>query len=121
MTIEEWKDDFRSFICELTMPRDDYNSIMEYIMEGYNLFKAQEPRVMALDEVRAAEVVWLEQCNKCVCAIKIRTYANGIISFAYAYNNRVDIINIKPNLYGEICRCWTSRPTDAQMESAPWE
>ena len=43
MTIEEWKDDFRSFICELTMPRDDYNSIMEYIMEGYNLLKAQEP------------------------------------------------------------------------------
>ena len=81
----------------------------------------QEPRVMTLDEVRAAEVVWLEQCGKCVCAIKIRMYANGVISFAYAYNNRVDIINIKPYLYGEICRCWTARPTDAQMEAAAWE
>lgn len=90
----------------------------EMLRNGYTI--AQPPRVMTLDEVRAAEVVWLEQCGKCVCAIKIRTYANGIISFAYAYNNRVDIINIKPNLYGEICRCWTSRPTDEQREAVKW-
>ena len=33
MTIEEWGKDFKEFIDELWMPRDDYKGIMEYIDE----------------------------------------------------------------------------------------
>ena len=42
MAIEEWEKDFKEFISELQMPRDDYNGIMEYIDEGVALLKEQE-------------------------------------------------------------------------------
>lgn len=35
-TLEEWKKDFKGFINELSMPKDDYNGIMEYIDEVPN-------------------------------------------------------------------------------------
>lgn len=79
-----------------------------------------EPRVMTLEEVRTAEVVWLEQVGECVCAIKIQNFDNGTMSFAYEYNNFPSFVNIKPKYYSKISRCWTSRPTDAQMEATPW-
>lgn len=31
--LEKWKNDFKGFISELSMPEDDYNGIMEYIDE----------------------------------------------------------------------------------------
>lgn len=90
------------------------------IEDAIELLEAQKPSVMTLDEVRAAEVVWLEQVGACVCAIKIQNFDSGIMSFAYAYNNYTSFVNIKPEYYGKISRCWTSRPTDAQMEAAAW-
>lgn len=49
MTINEWKQDFKSFINELQMPRDDYNGIMAYIDEGAELLKEQETIVRCKD------------------------------------------------------------------------
>ena len=34
--LEKWKNDFKRFISELSMPEDDYNGIMEYIDEVPN-------------------------------------------------------------------------------------
>ena len=31
MTLSEWKDDFKGFVKSLSIPRDDYKEIMEYI------------------------------------------------------------------------------------------
>ncbi len=31
MTLSEWKNDFKGFVKSLSMPRDDYKGIMEYI------------------------------------------------------------------------------------------
>ncbi len=42
MTINEWREDFKSYINELDIPKDDYNGIMEYIDDGYALLKEQE-------------------------------------------------------------------------------
>lgn len=92
-----------------------------YIMrKAHEMLKAQRPRVMTLEEVRTAEVVWLEQVGECVCAIKIQNFDNGTMSFAYAYNNYTSFINIKPEHYGKVSRCWTSRPTDERREATPW-
>ena len=35
-TLEGWKNDFKGFINELSMPKDDYKGIMEYIDEVPN-------------------------------------------------------------------------------------
>ena len=36
IALEEWKNDFKGFINELSIPKDDYNGIMEYIDEVPN-------------------------------------------------------------------------------------
>ena len=43
MTIEEWAKDFKSYVCWLDMPRDDYNGIMKYIDDALALLKEQKP------------------------------------------------------------------------------
>lgn len=43
--IEKWKNDFKGFISELSMPKDDYNGIMEYIDEVPN-----EPKWIPVSE-----------------------------------------------------------------------
>ena len=42
MTVNEWAKDFRSFVNELQMPRDDYKGIMEYIDDAVSMLKEQE-------------------------------------------------------------------------------
>jgi hypothetical protein len=42
MTIEEWAKDFKSYVNELQMPRDDYKGIMSYIDDALALLKEQE-------------------------------------------------------------------------------
>ena len=42
MTIEEWAIDFKSYVNELVMPRDDYKGIMEYIDDALTLLKEHE-------------------------------------------------------------------------------
>lgn len=89
----------------------------ELMVDALSALKEQEPRVMTLEEVRAAEVVWLEQCGVCVCAIKIQNFDSGIMSFAYEYNNYTSFVNIKPEYYGIISRCWTAKPTEEQRKA----
>lgn len=43
MTASKWERDFKSYIGELQMPRDDYKGIMAYIEDGAKLLKAQKP------------------------------------------------------------------------------
>lgn len=128
MTIEEWKDDFRSFICELTMPCDDYNSIMKYIVEGYNLFKAQEPRVMTLEEVKAMErytICAVEQRSKVLHTTFNAEYRGTLTIGGRDYLDFGLYADVSPfrrseGGYGKTWRCWTSRPTDKQREATPW-
>ena len=42
MTIEEWAKDFKSYVNELQMPRDDYKGIMGYIDDTVALLKGWE-------------------------------------------------------------------------------
>ena len=45
MTSIEWIEDFKSYINELDIPKDDYNGIMEYIDDGYALLTEQEDQI----------------------------------------------------------------------------
>lgn len=49
MTSIEWIEDFKSYINELDIPKDDYNGIMEYIDDGYALLTAQEDKIKQLE------------------------------------------------------------------------
>ena len=83
-----------------------------------NRWKAQEPRVMTLDEVAALPegvVVWYEQRSNdgedflAAMVTDGRGYiGNGNMGVRIVYMDVGD-------------RCWTSRPTAAEMEATPWE
>ena len=66
MTINEWREDFKSYINELDMPKDDYNGIMEYIDDGYALMKEQEPVHV---QKRELAHMWFWCCGSCGVAI----------------------------------------------------
>ena len=92
------------------------------INDATELLKAQEPRVMTLEEVNTAagRDVWLELSGNIAEDVMIATTIEGCgpkgICTRYESLNYVGY-GIKP--YG--WRCWTSRPTDEQREAIPWE
>lgn len=94
------------------------------------LLKEQEPQVMTIGDVYRDHdrVVWIE-CReyKSLIIAQYRGQAswhNGrfgkwerfvTMSFADDYMHR------DSDKYGETWRCWTSRPTEQQMQEVPWE
>jgi hypothetical protein len=92
--------------------------------EAIDLLKAQEPRVMTLEEVRALQdgaAVWLEDNDKAdvIPAIVNHIWNSlpNMASFTAAYAREVKADML---WYGVKWRCWTSRPTDAQRGKEPW-
>lgn len=92
------------------------------VRDALELLKAQEPRVMTLEEVKTSAGcdVWLELSGNIAEDVMIATTIEGCgakgICTRYESLNYVGY-GIKP--YG--WRCWTSRPTDAQREAVKWE
>ena len=49
MTIEEWAKEFKSYLVELQLFRDDYKGIIEYIDEGLSMLKKHEWNMLTED------------------------------------------------------------------------
>lgn len=85
---------------------------------GLALLKAQEPRVMPLEEIpeRQETTGWLEWRD-----------GDFYAAILYANDLKVDYMKFCTSCafmkkeYGVTVRCWTSRPTDEQREATPWE
>ena len=74
--------------------------------------KAQEPRVMTLEEYEAWVDIPFTERNPVFCEERTR---RG--SICYWANTTV----YSRSEYGKNKRCWTSRPTEEQREATPWE
>lgn len=109
----------------------DQELMIQVVTEAIALLKAQEPRVMALEELldlKYDDVVYLEDfpTKSVFSAIVIEVVPKlpdvdiGVVQFRFAptWNG---INNADLSYYGKVWRCWTSRPTDAQREATPWE
>lgn len=57
MSIEEWAKDFKGYVNELSLLRDDYKGVMEYIDDALELLKEQSVKP------RRNGRVWL--CGNC--------------------------------------------------------
>ena len=113
----------------LDMPKPDsdigcwYDITHNYTLEQVvNALKEQEPRVMALEEVKMldSDYYYLES---------MRSPGKELREIVGAYNLTCvtwpSITWARQTMgdsgYGKTWRCWTSRPTDAQREGTPWE
>lgn len=82
----------------------DGGCIGSLMRDSLALLKAQEPRVMTLEEAKSAFVVEYRSG-------KMREVGSAMLDLD------VDPLNAE---YGKIYRVWTSRPTDEQREATPW-
>lgn len=86
--------------------------------------KAQEPRVMTLEEVLATEVVYAEDIDKAEIIpvlVSRRSHDRIVLVRAHLMGGPSHVIYPLISEYGKRWRCWTSRPTDAQREATPWQ
>lgn len=97
---------------------------VKLIPDALALLKAQEPRVLTLEEVLATEVVYAEDVDKAeIIPVLVDRRAHDRIVLVRARLMGGPSLSIYPLIseYNKRWRCWTSRPTDVQREAIPWE
>lgn len=88
--------------------------------DALSLLKAQEPRVMTLEEVKKADdPVFFETQSGVIYDWAIRCTANEKHVFLTIRNSTMQAYRI--DRYGVSWRCWTSRPTDEQRKAVKWD
>lgn len=105
--------------CEYTMGLYCRQDML--LRDTLALLKAQEPRVMTLEEVQVSDnPVWLEG------GLAGGTWAMMPFMREYSIEFVADgVCTVYPafaiNEYKKTWRCWTARPTNEQREATPWE
>lgn len=105
-----------------------HNGELLTVNELIALLKAQQPRLMTLEEILDRgddEPPFLEYNLSTISVLKPAIFqpdnsdegGDGYMRVVSAccasgFYNRKE--------YGKVWRCWTSRPTDEQMEATPW-
>lgn len=94
------------------------SEVQETAKAALALLKAQEPRVLTLEEVLVGDECWFE-------------YINGSRGYAdvYVQDNRTAIIyrtttrpvEVPLTDYMKKWRCWSYRPTEEQRKEAKWD
>ena len=109
-------------VCELV--EDDYE-LHEMYINVISTLKAQEPRVLTLEELEHAEVAYAEDKDKTdiIPVLVLGKMCEHIALVKPHFDEEAITRMIIPRAdeYGVRWRCWTSRPTDEQREAVKWE
>lgn len=94
------------------------------ITKAIEALNAQEPRVMTLEELEAIGPIW-EYDTPPYLWLDTNPSLRNTVGYWCAWTIIHDLLegqNVTYTVenYGTGWRCWTSRPTDAQMEATPW-
>jgi hypothetical protein len=94
----------------------------ELLTDALSLLKAQEPRIMTVDQMKSVKdyiPIWLE------CLVKNETILDpAFLKFdgvVYHLLHETAVPDFDDRTYSKNWRCWTSRPTDKQREAVKWE
>ena len=90
--------------------------------DALELLKAQEPRVMTLEELKEGESYWFIAwgdfiLRPVICVHREDDAQKPYIVFTWQYGT----FPWESEDYGKRWRCWSSRPSAAEMEAVPWE
>lgn len=91
-------------------------------IEALALLKAQQPRVMTLEEVNALDwdYCYLEE-ERLPGKVYRSILGKHVLTCVTWPSITAAKITHGCDGYGKTWRCWTSRPTDAQREAEPWK
>lgn len=95
----------------------------DMLADALALLKAQEPKVLTLEEVLSSDFCWFET-RKWKCGdflIPVIRYKHCDNEYGYTWldgNDNFYVVSESEYLKTE--RCWSSRPTDEQREAVSW-
>ena len=96
---------------------EDYLNDGDFLTAVADMLKAQEARVMTLEEIPYAVFGWMEMFGQLIPCVLEDVYADDTVGFANLDDGH-DYICASD--YNKTWRCWTSLPTDEQREATPW-
>ena len=96
----------------------DCEKAVAWLDDAIALLKAQEPRVLALDEIHRGMAVWLEDVDKADVILAIGGSSGGGCKCFITVNDRA--IAPHDSDYGARWRAWTREPTQEQREAVAW-
>lgn len=110
--LEEWIDDQNAMNTEIDAC---------LVADALELLKEKQPRVLTLEEVKQAEVVWCEW--GCVegyvnCMLFDKIDPDG--DYRLIESNGGGLY-YSASEYNESWRCWSASPTDEQMKVTEWD
>lgn len=93
----------------------------ETVQEAISLLKAQEPRVLTLEEIMMFDGAFIveynpERLSRCMNWAMFHFMDE---KWVHIWRPRM-VEHYAREQYGFTWRCWTSRPTDAQREATAW-
>lgn len=95
----------------------------DMMRDALELLKAQEPRVLTLEEAQKAQYVfletrkWVEGDYHGIAKHKATEFSDCLTEFVDGYGC---VLSCDNSMYGDNWRCWTTMPDDDQMEATPW-
>ena len=115
-----------SSMCEICPYHDEKKQMGEcnedLRVDALELLKAQEPRVLTLEEVQndCPDYVYIEIASgRIKCCVKDEGESSKYFGyFVYGFNECF-IRGWKE--YGKTWRCWTAMPTDKQRKAVKWD
>ena len=117
--------------CQTECPyKRDFGCRSQLSADALALLKAQEPRVMSLEEAQAAlhteRVVWTECEEKNGDKLLyVGLHMNGTDYFTMQDDSVMEETDLDggmgAELYGKKYRLWTSQPSDELREATPWQ
>ena len=102
-----------------TLACEIFRGWAEAMEQAIAMLKAQEPRVLTLEEVKTAEVVFLEFQDVITIRIVDTWFGNG--------DGDIRLVGMDGTrymakaAYNDSWRCWTSRPTEEQRKAVKWD
>ena len=96
----------------------------ELLADAIALLRAQEPRVMTLEEACGAEECWIDRAwlgGDSLTAAKIRH--NGLKQYDIESGELETLRSyiMRSDQYGVNWRCWSARPTKEERERESWK
>ena len=105
--------------CGEDCPYYDVECMEKLRENALALLKAQEPRVLTIEEATAGDECWFEHrngaCGYALCFIRV---ASQTVEINRIMHNP-EFITL--NSFMKSWRCWSYRPTDEQRKAVKWD
>ena len=107
------------YFCE-TCPYDEATCGLDVPNDALSLLKAQQPRVMTLEEAAQSDFCYVEYWAGDIVPAFVRFSVMAGEIKSYKIQTDLEHSYFCADKYGKALRCWTYQPTDEQRKAVKW-